>query len=622
MVLATPHSENGFVVPGYWTTEKAKDVKPEIDDILTLFRNGRRYFEGFHKQCLIEEDFILGRRTVTAPEGIDPVSPGTANALINIATDHVDVNNLAIDVPSSPRARARAERLKKFYQGAWLSFKKPILRTSVAQEFAYGIAFRKTMFNSDRWPDAPRLDSFGDNLSGYKEALQEFMDLRCITWPIDEEVVRPSNLVWDDSKARMKWAIEFYERPIEELTARYPEWTPSIMSDAQRGFAMWMEYWDEEWYGYIADNQWVWGPYKHGYGFLPYTQIVPNRSFNFNDGSPQDRYQGILKPAHNLLDEEARLVTQIESIIRTIAWRTLDFQGPRAQTEEAMSTYQLFGAKNYLPPGVTVDLSPNPQVPSDLWQQLNTIQNYIEQLTFPNVVRGMRPRGVSSGFGISVLSGMGRLVFQAAADGLQRSVEESNTKFAKLVENKIRGRITVHARSQIHNFDQSIEPDDIRGMYENMVKVKAEAPEEREREALLAMRLHGAGIISLYEAQRRAGIANPLEEQMQTRAEQLLNNDQMLQAQLNQLLQRMGLPQQLAEATSNTLNSGNVGSQNLGGAQLPRPGERNIQQARVASQQGRPSVFPQGLSGLDSLGSNLGQTNGEAQGVPSGQTVR
>ena len=61
---------------------------------------------------------------------------------------------------------------------------------------------------------------------------------------------------------------------------------------------------------------------------------------------------------------------------------------------------------------------------------------------------------------------------------------------------------------------------------------------------------------------------------------------------------------------------------NLGGQQLQRPGEGMLQQGRVASMQGQPSVYPQGISGMDSLGSILGSPGGGAQGMPSGQTVR
>ena len=126
----------------------------------------------------------------------------------------------------------------------------------------------------------------------------------------------------------------------------------------------------------------------------------------------------------------------------------------------------------------------------------------------------------------------------------------------------------------------------------------------------------------MYEAQRRAGITNPLEESMQIRAEQLLNNEQMLQSQMQMLLEKMGLGQQMQQAASPQMEgSGNVGSMNLGGPQLPRPGEGNIQQARVASQQGQPSVYPQGQSGIDSLGNILGSPNGGPMNMPSGQRM-
>jgi hypothetical protein len=618
VLMSQERNGTGYWIPGFWETEEAKDKEPSVDEILDLYKDSKSYFMPFHKKCAEEEDYYLGRRSIPAPIGIDTVWPATAPSIINVATDHVDVNNLAIDVPAAPRSQARAERIKKFYQGAWLAIKKPVLRTATRQSFLYGIAFLKDMFNADKWPDAPKLQDYDDDAS-YKEALQEFMELRCITWPIEIDVVKPTNLIWDDSKTRMKWVIEFYDRPVKDLKRRYPEWVPSN-DTLNSGIAEWIEYWDEEWCVYIADKQIVWEN-RHGYGHLPYTQILPVHSFTFEDGPPHERYQGILHPVHQLLDEEARLTVQINAIIRTTAWRTLDFVGPEPLARKTAEEYELFGGKNIVPNTVEVKLSPMAQVPPDLYQQLNVVQTMIEQATFPNVIRGVRPRGVSAGFAMSVLAGMGRLVFQGVADGLRHAVEQVNSNMARLVENKIRGKITVYARSEVHQFDQTIEPDDIRGMYENTVDIKAEAPEERERESLLAMRLQQAGILSMYETQRRAGVINPLEEQMRIRAEMLLNTPEFLQAQTQILLQRIGLPTQLGQAVSPSLTGGNPGSQNLGGAQLPRPGEANIQRARVASNQGQPSVFPQGLGGIDGLGARLGGAPGAAQGVPSGQTV-
>ena len=109
MVLTLDERSNGHVA-GFWETEAEKDDAPTLDHILTLYQDYRRYYGPFHQQCLLEEDYYKGRRNVPAPEGIDPVWPASAAGIVNVASDHVDVNNLSIDVPSSPRNRDRPRR--------------------------------------------------------------------------------------------------------------------------------------------------------------------------------------------------------------------------------------------------------------------------------------------------------------------------------------------------------------------------------------------------------------------------------------------------------------------------------------------------------------------------------
>jgi len=272
-------------------------------------------------------------------------------------------------------------------------------------------------------------------------------------------------------------------------------------------------------------------------------------------------------------------------------------------------------------------------LPPDLFSQRDNLETQIEESTFPNVIRGMRPKGVSSGFQVSVLAGMGRLVFQGVADGMSHAIEQVNIKFAKLLENKIRGKITVHARSQLHNFDQAITPEDIKGYYENIVSLKAEAPEEREREALLAFRLWngGNGIISMYEAQRRSGVVNPLDEQLQMGAERIVNSPEILQQQIQLAQEGVNLMGQLGEAAGPTAGGGGLGTQYLPGqAQLQRPGEANIQQARMGAQQagagdgmgGLGGVFPEGLGGIANIGSRLSTPGGGNVPMPSGEMVQ
>ena len=619
MVTSTsPTSTDGMFLPGLM---EFGDPGPDLIDILSLKRDREQYFRQFHANCNEARDWFFGRVPSPAPEGFDEVTTAKARALINVAADHVDVNNVSIDVPAaSPRAKARAERLKKFYQGAWMNVRTQVKRDVTKACFAYGIGIFKPMFIPNLWPDQPPPLEESKDEDTYKEALAEFMERRAISFPLDVLAIDPRNMTWDDSMTGAAWAIECYERnDSETIRRRYPNWG----SDKRNGQPLsWFEYWDDTWAIYVADGEEVWRG-RHGYGFMPYTFAIPANSLSTSSGLPEERYQGILTGVTGLLKTRGRLLNAYDAILRQSAWPTLNFSGPAHLVEEARNNYEIFGGMNALPPGVGVNNSPVPIPPNEILQLMNIVDNEVEEATFPNVVRGMRPKGISSGFGVSVLAGMGRLVFQGTADGLSMAIEQVNMKFAKLIENKVRGRLTVHARSDAHSFDQTIGPDDVKGYYENIVSLKAEAPEEREREALLAFRLWngGNGIISMYTAQQRSGIVNPLEEQLQIGAERIVGSPQMVEQQIQLATEGVQLLTQLGQAGAQT--PGGLGSQYLPGqAQLQRPGEGNIQQARVASQQGTPSVFPQGMGGLENLGARLGSPGGGAVGMPSGETVR
>ena len=98
------------------------DSKPTADHVVEIFETYRDYYKTFHEQCEEEDEFYFGTRSVPVPDSmpVDPVRPATPHAIVNVATDHVDVNNPSIFVPApSPRAKNRAERIQKFLQGVW-----------------------------------------------------------------------------------------------------------------------------------------------------------------------------------------------------------------------------------------------------------------------------------------------------------------------------------------------------------------------------------------------------------------------------------------------------------------------------------------------------------------------
>lgn len=613
-------------------------VPPTIDEVVALFEDGKEYFKAFHDQCSTEDDYFFLNRNVPVPKNdsnqnlIDPVRPATATAIINVATDHVDVNHASIDIPIMLRSRARAERLKKFYTGVWDNIKTPVKRTATKQAFLYGISWLKPVILWHHWPNPPDPAMFGEtnedgevtirDEAGYKAAIDEVMEKRRYLFPFGLENVNPQNMVWDDSQDGPNWVIQWDEAQVGQIRRMFPQWTGGDKSPQDK--TTFAQYWDGTWFGYFDGKSWIQEPKMHGYGFVPYKRVVPANSIDWKAGRPEKRYRGILKPVHSLLDAEARIMTQIEAVIRQVAYRGLMFGGgSEPERERVIDEFELYGGKNNIR-NVSVAPIPMVQVPPDLFNHLNTIQTAIEEATFPNVVRGLRPKGVSAGFAIGVLSGQARLVFQGVADGMARAMEEINSGWAMFVENALQQPITVHGRSEIHQFDQTISPEDIKGYYENSVTLKAEAPEERERQAILAERMWagGNGLISRYEAMSRAGVVNPLEEMNQIAAEQTLTA--LRDLQVEQLRERLagnllGQQQQAARGAPQAQNRGNQFSPGL--QQLQRPGESNLQQARIASRNGQPSVFPQGIGGIDLLGRLMGQPSGGRVPTPSGERV-
>jgi hypothetical protein len=593
----------------------AEKGAPDFSEVMGLLDPQRTYFREFHHLCAKVDTYYFGENDIDTAEGFTPIHTAQAKSIIEVATDHVDVNNAAIDVPlASPRAKARAERLKKFYQGVWMNIKSPTKRNAAKHAFAYGVGWFKATWDSDRWPGSPKMDDF-PTADAYKEALDDFMEKRNITFPFIVENINPQRMVWDTSRIGPRWAIEFYKQRPVDIANLYPQWSRQQDGD---GLTDWIEYWDERYYTFIAGNQVVESG-EHGYKFFPYEPVMPAMSMDWNDRPPNERYRGLLHPIFDLLDEHSRLTTAYSAIIRNTAWRTLDFSGPEHLLDKVRDDYEIFGGKNKLPTGVTVEASPMVQVPPDLIQELGIIETQIEAATFPNVIRGVRPRGISSGFGVSVLAGMGRLVFQGVADGMARAMEGCNSKFGMMVEHKAGGSVTVHGRSDVHQFDQKVSAEDIRGYYENIVTLKAEAPEERERESMLAVRLYqGLPGFSLMEALKRSGVTNPLEMLTDRLAEDLLLSPAVRAQAEAAVGQRVNLLGQLSQLLGGGGQDGvNTGNQFMPGqGQLQEPGQPRAQAAGQAA-----SSFPQGQGGINLLGSMLGSAPGAARNVPSGQTI-
>jgi len=606
----------------YRDTDKASGA-PDAEYVRGLIKDYKEYYRVFHDQCRVADMYFYNQNPIPIPDQVpaDEVHMGTARTVITTAVDHINTENINIEVRASGRAQPRAERIQKSLQGIWLSIKDPVLRTALFQQGLYGIGFIKPQFDADQWPDVPKVEQF-DNDPDWHEAMKHFLELRKISFPLACKNINPKDLIWDDARSGPKWAIEHYENvPVGRLRKWYPQWVTLAANDDTQDYDV---YWDDTWYGVMVGGEWITRPYKHGYGRMPIIPAISANSINYDAAPPEARFQGLLHSSYDLLDAEDRIASAMEAILKSYAWPSMDFSGANATTlDEAADNYALFRSMNKLPNGVTLSQPPRPVPPQELFSVIGLFQSQIENNTVAGVVRGQRPAGVSSGFGVSVLAGSARLRFGPMADGLSRAVEKANEIFLRIIETKIGTSITVSARSEVQNFDQKIGPDDIRGLYENRVAFKAESPEERERASQLAISLHGSGLISLTEAQRRVGIVNPLEEQIQMIAERIAEAAEMIQIeQVAAELAQDDVPSVQAGASADV--SGQRGAAfNSGQFQpgMPQPqilGNSGAQGRRVNTRNMIESVFPEGIGQLGNLGSRASDANGGGIALPSG----
>ena len=107
MVLQVPGRIRPYVI-GDTVEESSPPTSENVNDI---FKEYSAYYRNFHHNCGTEETYYYGSNKVPIPTGtsIAAVRPATAHAIINVSSDHVDVNNPSFFVPEpSPRAKDRA----------------------------------------------------------------------------------------------------------------------------------------------------------------------------------------------------------------------------------------------------------------------------------------------------------------------------------------------------------------------------------------------------------------------------------------------------------------------------------------------------------------------------------
>ena len=485
---------------------------------------GNEIFRNFKNQCKMLDDFFLNDFDFSVPENGTMIRLGTAQSVINTLVAHVSPQFLDISVPPpGPRGQARAENMEKFLTGAhhMIEHRSPVYRELTKHAGLYGIAWEKLEFIANEWSDFPEPPPHMEEDETYRERVQEVIEKRSITWPIKSIAVNPQNLVWDmNNGTQPRWVIYEYQVDAEWVQAHFPEW-----GKYTKGFVKFQEVWTASQVAYVANNEWVMQPRRHGYGRLPWIMYWPQMGLDTGSSEPEKLYMGLLNGSTEMIRAQSQLASHYIDIVGKSAWPTLEFTGPPGITEEVQAAWDdTPGSKNIKPPQVQVGVGQTPRPPAEIGIAKQFLDEAIEANTVPAVARGQRPTGAASGYHTAVLAGIASLNFGAVKEAMERGLQDKGEIILRIVELVIDDKVTVFGKTEAGVLDAAIKPSDIKGHYVNIVRIDSVSPEEQERRLNLWANLWRSGYVDLDTALRKGGVSNPLEVRAKILEEQFLNS--------------------------------------------------------------------------------------------------
>lgn len=485
---------------------------------------GNEIFRNFKNQCKMLDDFFLNDFDFSVPENGTMIRLGTAQSVINTLVAHVSPQFLDISVPPpGPRGQARAENMEKFLTGAhhMIEHRSPVYRELTKHAGLYGIAWEKLEFIANEWSDFPEPPPHMEEDETYRQRVQEVIEKRSITWPIKSIAVNPQNLVWDmNNGTQPRWVIYEYQVDAEWVQAHFPEW-----GKYTKGFVKFQEVWTASQVAYVANNEWVMQPRRHGYGRLPWIMYWPQMGLDTGSSEPEKLYMGLLNGSTEMIRAQSQLASHYIDIVGKSAWPTLEFTGPPGITEEVQAAWDdTPGSKNIKPPQVQVGVGQTPRPPAEIGIAKQFLDEAIEANTVPAVARGQRPTGAASGYHTAVLAGIASLNFGAVKEAMERGLQDKGEIILRIVELVIDDKVTVFGKTEAGVLDAAIKPSDIKGHYVNIVRINSVSPEEQERRLNLWANLWRSGYVDLDTALRKGGVSNPLEVRAKILEEQFLNS--------------------------------------------------------------------------------------------------
>ncbi len=479
-----------------------------------------------HNQQLDDDLYYNQGFTVSGvpmPANFEQIRPDTAKMVVDMATNNTSGNYPRIHAPrthETEKAQINSTLREKAVSGFWYrtanaEAENPI-RSWAKHLFLRGAAAGAVLYDQDLWPAMPERDKFSSE-NDFKDALDEFEATRKSSWPFHTLVLDPMVCYPDLATDGQNYFIVAVQRYAYDLKYQFPEWDYFIPGNDKpcrpTDFVQFITYFDPVWKCYLIGNATI-GPgstygqsgienprgvgakllrpgiVKHGYGFLPYKFL--GAGLGQPTGLPHQRFKGLITQTKDLLRAEARRMSHMDALVAEYAF-------PHVAAQRGVDLHMELGGVTWVPQGIrpadAVEFK-RPTVPlNDVLAELSTIREAITRQTVPDPLGGIRPVGVESGYHESILLGTGRTKLKSSIDALERMIEWGSGSFLRIVENKIKAKVSIWGKGFKETQFITIGPDDIKGAYEIYAYIAPALPQDEAATLQAGLNLYHDGLI-------------------------------------------------------------------------------------------------------------------------------
>ena len=420
------------------------DNLPDFNTLYQAFQSDDKYYE-------LDFKFELDLPEEQKNKGI--VLP-TARSNVDSFGYYIDIANARVSVSRKGLKKEdeeMAESLRKF--GAGLIFMTNVegiispWRVAAKHYPKYGVAWMKTVYDADLWPDKP------------STGVDEWLDACKGQLPISITTVNPQCIMFDTATMGRTWVMEIHTKKVKDIIRRYPDWKGDKKkkykpSDTVEHIC----YWDKKYRCDLMGGEPVLkaksGVVPHNYGFVPFVGIDAGLGDVTADNDLSKRFVGINRYLHDLLKSESRDYSITDIIAAQNAWPWGYLKGKNTASVGKLDT--TFGTYTPLPDDVEiVDMVPK-MPPSELTQHFLTSRNLITENTISPSLKGQSQEGVRSGADRRQIMSAGQYFLRPAGEAFKYRTSQVLNNCARLLK-ILPGDVRVYSHTPADEFEDIID---------------------------------------------------------------------------------------------------------------------------------------------------------------------